>query len=96
MAFDDLSIRANITENMDNYIETFNWIHNIIQSGKAEDFKADATLLILSSHNNVTKEIKFNGIFPTSLSAVEFDAQAEAIDFAQMDITFSYTSFEFV
>lgn len=96
MAFDDLSIRANITENMDNYVETFNWIHNIIQSGKAEDFKADATLLILSSHNNVTKEIKFNGIFPTSLSAVEFDAQAEAIDFAQMDITFSYTSFEFV
>ncbi len=96
MAFDDLAIRANITENMENYIETFNWIHNIIQSGKAEDFKADATLLILSSHNNVTKEIKFNGIFPTSLSAVEFDSQAEAIDFAQMDITFSYTSFEFV
>ena len=96
MAFDDLAIRANITENMENYIETFNWIHNIIQSGKAEDFKADATLLILSSHNNVTKEIKFNGIFPTSLSSVELDSQAEAIDFAQMDITFSYTSFEFV
>ena len=96
MAFDDLSIRANITENMENYIETFDWIHNIIQSNKAEDFKADATLLILSSHNNVTKEIKFNGIFPTSLSSVELDSQAEAIDFAQMDITFSYTSFEFV
>ena len=27
MAFDDLSIRANITENMENYIETFDWIH---------------------------------------------------------------------
>ena len=34
MAFDDLSIRANITENMDNYVETFEWIHNIIQSNK--------------------------------------------------------------
>ena len=84
-----------ITENMENYIETFEWIHNVTQTNNAEDFKADATLLILSSHNNVTKEIKFNGIFPTSLSAVEFDSQAEAIDYAQMDITFSYTSFEF-
>ena len=95
ITFDDLGIRANITENMENYIETFEWIHNVTQTSNAEDFKADATLLILSSHNNVTKEIKFNGIFPTSLSAVEFDSQAEAIDYAQMDITFSYTSFEF-
>jgi hypothetical protein len=95
LSFDDFSIRANITENMENYIETFEWIHNIVQSEKAEDFKADATLLILSSHNNVTKEIKFNGLFPTSLSAVEFDSQAEAIDYSQMDITFAYTSFEF-
>tara|TARA_B100000927_G_C16404745_1_gene444846 strand:- start:522 stop:992 length:471 start_codon:yes stop_codon:yes gene_type:complete len=95
ITFDDLGIRANITENMENYIETFEWIHNVTQTNNAEDFKADATLLILSSHNNVTKEIKFNGIFPTSLSAVEFDSQAEAIDYAQMDITFSYTSFEF-
>jgi len=95
LSFDDFAIRANITENMENYIETFEWIHNIVQSEKAEDFKADATLLILSSHNNVTKEIKFNGLFPTSLSAVEFDSQAEAIDYSQMDITFAYTSFEF-
>lgn len=95
LTFDDFAIRANITENMENYIETFEWIHNIVQSEKAEDFKADATLLILSSHNNVTKEIKFNGLFPTSLSAVEFDSQAEAIDYSQMDITFAYTSFEF-
>jgi len=95
LTFDDLAIRANITENMENYIETFDWMHNIIQSGTAEDFKADATLLVLSSHNNVTKEIKFSGIFPTSLSAVEFDSQAESVDYAQMDISFAYTNFEF-
>ena len=95
LAFDELSVRANITENMENYIETFDWIHNIVNDKDAEDFKADATLLVLSSHNNVTKEIKFNGVFPTSLSAVEFDSQAESIDYAQMDISFSFTSFEF-
>jgi hypothetical protein len=84
-----------VTENMENYIETFDWMHNIIQSKNAEDFKADATLLVLSSHNNVTKEIKFSGIFPTSISAVEFDSQADSVEYAQMDITFQYTNFEF-
>ncbi len=96
LTFDDLAIRANITENMENYVETFDWMHNLIQNKGAEELKVDATLLILSSHNNVTKEIKFSGIFPTSLSAVEFDAQADSVEYAQMDVTFQYTNFEFI
>jgi hypothetical protein len=81
---------------MENYIETFDWIHNLVQTKTAEDFKADATLLILSSHNNVTKEIQFKGVFPTNITPVEFDAQAESVEYVQMDITFAYTNFEFV
>ena len=81
---------------METYTETFNWMHNLAQANNAEDFKVDATLLILSSHNNVTKEIKFNGVFPTSMSAVEFDAQSDTVEYAQMDVSFSYTNFEFV
>jgi len=96
ISFEDLALRINVTENMENYIETFDWMHNIIQTKNAEDFKADATLLILSSHNNVTKEIKFNGVFPTNISPIEFDAQAESVEYVQMDITFAYTNFEFV
>ena len=96
LTFDDLAIRVNVTENMENYIETFDWIHNIAQRGDAEDLKVDATLLILSSHNNVTKEIQFKGVFPTNITPVEFDAQAESVEYVQMDITFAYTNFEFV
>lgn len=95
LEFEDLSLRINVTENLDNYIETFDWIHNIAQSGKAEDFKQDATLLILTSHNNVIKEVEFKGVFPTSMAAVEFDAQADSIEYVQMDVTFAYTNFEF-
>ena len=79
---------------MENYIETFQWIHNIAQNNNPESFKEDATLLILNSHNNVTKEIKFNGIYPINMAAVEFDSQAESVEFVQMDITFGYTNFE--
>lgn len=96
LSFEDLALRVNVTENMENYIETFNWLHNISQSNNAEGFKADATLLILSSHNNVTKEIKFKDVFPTNITPVEFDAQVESVEYVQMDVTFAYTNFEFV
>ena len=92
ISFGDLSIRFNITEDMENYIEMFNWMHNIIQKG--ESFKSDATLSILSSHNNVTKEVTFRDCFPTSLAAVEFSTQQTDIEYLQADVTFKYTYFE--
>src|SRR5210317_495140 len=96
LSFEDLTIRINVTENLDNYIETFDWLQNLAQSKTAEDLKVDATLLILTSHNNVNKEIQFKGVFPTSMSPIEFDAQSESIDYVQMDVSFAYTNFEFV
>ena len=95
LQFDDLNLRVNVTENLDNYIETFDWMHNITQSKNAEDFKVDATLLILTSHNNVVKEIEFKGVFPTSMSPIEFDSQVDSIQYVQMDISFSYTYYQF-
>lgn len=93
VVFGDLAIRFNITENMENYIETFDWIHNIINVG--ENYKSDGTLLILSSHNNVTKEIVFRDLFPTNLSSVEFSTQQTEVEYLQADVTFKYTYFEF-
>jgi len=95
LQFEDLILRINVTENLDNYIETFDWMHKIANNKDAEDLKVDATLLILTSHNNVVKEVEFKGVFPQSMSPIEFDAQADSIDYVQMDISFSYTYFEF-
>ena len=94
LQFEDLTLRINVTENMENYIETFNWINTILQTGTAEDHKEDGTLMILSSHNNVNKQIEFKGLFPTGITGVEFNTQTTDVDFVQVDITFSYTYFE--
>ena len=96
MGFEDLAIRFNITEDMENYIETFNWLANTVQKKDADkDYKFDSLLQILSSHNNVNKEIAFSGVFPVSLSAVEFNAQNTDIEYVQADLVLKYTSFEF-
>ena len=92
MTFGDLTLRFNVTEDMENYVEMFNWMHNIIEKG--DSFKSDATLSILSSHNNVTKEITFRDCFPTNLSAVEFSTQQTDIEYLQADVTLKYTYFD--
>lgn len=95
MVFDDFNITFNITENMENYIEIWNWMQNIIEKKDAdENYKYDARLMILTSHNNVVKEIKFQDIFPTGLSAVEFNAQEADIQYLQATVTFKYTYYE--
>jgi len=94
LQFDDLTLRINVTENMENYIETFNWINTILQNGNAEDHREDGTLLILSSHSNVNKQIEFKGIFPTGITGVEFNTQSSDLEFVQVDITFAYNYFE--
>jgi hypothetical protein len=94
LSFDELSIRFNVTEDMDNYIEMFNWMHNIINDAQGESYKFDATLSILTSHNNVSKEITFRDCFPTSLSALEFSTQQTEIEYLQADASFKYTYYE--
>jgi hypothetical protein len=95
LAFEDFSITFNITENMENYIEIYNWMHDILQAPDAESFKYDARLMILTSHNNVVKEISFQEIFPTSLSSIEFNVQSGDLTYVQATVTFKYTLFEF-
>ena len=95
LTFEDFSITFNITENLENYIEIYNWMVNIIQAKDSEGYKYDERLLILTSHNNVAKEISFQEIFPTSLSSIEFNAQSGSLEYVQATVTFKYTLFEF-
>jgi len=95
LTFEDLTITFNITENMENYIEMWNWMHNIISKKDAdENYKFDARLMVLTSHNNVVKEIKFQDIFPISLGSVEFNSQLTDIEYVQATVTFKYTYYE--
>ena len=94
LTFGDLTLRVNLLEDLENYIETFNWMHSIINSDNAESLQEQGTLLILNSHNNVAKEVHFKGLFPTSLGGITFDAQGD-FSYASADITFAYTTFEF-
>lgn len=52
---------------------------------------SDASLLILTSNNNINFKVKFKGLFPTYLSTLEFDATDNDVEYFTADATFKYT-----
>jgi hypothetical protein len=94
LTFGDLTIKFNVTEDMDNYIETYDWIRSLVVDDYAH--KADATLAILTSHNNVSREVKFDGIFPVDISEITFSATETEAVYVEVNVTFKYTQFKFL
>ena len=58
--------------------------------------RSDATLMILNSDYNPSVKIKFKDVFPVSLSAVPFDATAEAQQYYTATASFRYTIFDVI
>ena len=87
-SYDPLTITMLVAENMENYVEIFNWII----SGNRTD---DITVYILSSKNNVNKTVTFKNAFPTSIGSISFNVQDADITYAQVDVTFRYDYFTF-
>ena len=88
------TMRFMVSENMENYIELFNWIK---ENSLNEQFKkADVVLSILSSSNNVIKQIRYIDAFPTQMGELEFHTQNTDVEYLTLDASFEYNYFEFL
>jgi hypothetical protein len=56
---------------------------------------SDATLNILSSKNRNNIEVRFSDVFPISLSGLNFNQQADDVQYLQATVTFNYKIYEF-
>ncbi len=52
---------------------------------------SDATLEVLNSTMNPQFLVKFRGMFPTSLTTLDFDATPTDVDYFTAEVTFKYT-----
>jgi hypothetical protein len=94
VTYDAIDLTFMVDEDMKNYIEVFNWI----QSNANENISAkhDIILSILSSHNNVNKQIRFVNALPVSLGGVDFTTQTTSIEYLQSTVSFRYDYFEII
>jgi hypothetical protein len=56
---------------------------------------SDATLNVLTSKNTANIEVRFRDMFPVSLSALNFNQQANDVDDLSASVTMKYKIYEF-
>jgi hypothetical protein len=91
-----LTISFIIDENLTNYNEIHDWLFGLVTvpEDRSVSKTRDMSLLILDSHNNVSREITFANSFPTSLSTLDFDAKSTDVEYLIADASFSYSYFK--
>jgi len=104
--FGELPIEFLVDEDMLNYTTISNWMYGLgfpesmaqfDKYVKNEDGQTDlklqytdATLAILNSNYNEIALVKFWDLYPTSLSALEFNAKEDDINYLTATVTFNF------
>lgn len=104
LTINELSATILLDEDMESYSEMYNWIRRIqvtdmdgnnkLQRGSTLDTNCDITLSILSSHNNLSKQVRYIDAIPTSLGDISFEATSAGTDFITFQATFRFSYFE--
>ena len=73
---------------------TINWngtdIGKVGKSTADRSFYSDATLTVLTNKNNPILEVRFEDLFPVSLSSLNFSQSAEDVQYLTATIDFRY------
>lgn len=112
LTFNELSCNIILDENLKGYSEMFDWMRRLLDTnlntsavsraarrGNAmvnPPTYADITLSILSSHNNLTKQVRYIDCVPTSLGDIVFESTASGTEFIVFSSSFRFNYFELV
>ena len=110
LTFGDFTLRFLVDENMENYISVYTWLKGLGFPESTKEFAdlnkdkeglrdskqafCDGTLSILNSNYREVAKVKFNDLFPISLTSLEFDATNTDVQFFTAEATFKYTIYD--
>ena len=105
LTFESLTIGFILDEDMQNYIEIYNWLVGLGSPSSMDQYRrfqnasinqsnlSDATLSILSSKYNPNLRVKFTNMFPESISQLLFTTTASDIDYLEATVSFRYSMY---
>jgi len=88
-----------VDEYLKNYEEIHDWMIGLVNEEdnlRVNRKTRDMTLQILTSHNNVAREITFVDAYPTNLSSLPFDTTITEANYLVANVSFNYSYFRFV
>jgi len=112
LQYGDFSLRFLVDEELENYMSIHNWLTGLGFPETTQQFKnlttdsdtirdgkeafSDGSLHILNSNYRDVAIVKFNDMFPTSLSSLEFEATDMDINYFTAEVVFKYTVYNIV
>jgi hypothetical protein len=110
LVFDDFRLTFNIDENLENYNIIQSWMRGLgypesvyeymqwMQSDPINPTQdpnvSDGTLMIYNSNFQPSTLVKFQAMFPTSLSDIDFDSTQTDVQYAVATVTFKYALYK--
>lgn len=106
LSYEDFQLKFIVDENLENYVEIHNWMRGLGYPETIQEYDkwrfsdpnntsdpniSDATLIIYSSNSKHNISIKFEGLWPSSLSTIDFDATQSDVQYVTAIATFKYT-----
>ena len=107
LQYGDFALRFLVDEQLENYMAIHNWLTGLGFPQTAQEYKdlttdlkgdrdtdlafSDGSLHILNSNYRNVAVVKFEGMFPTSLSSLEFEATDNDINYFTAEVNFKYT-----
>jgi hypothetical protein len=110
LTFNDLELTFTIDENLENYLEIQRWMRGLGYPESIQEYGewkqsdpvnpqqdpnvSDGTLVVYNSNFQPSTSVKFQGMFPTSLSDIDFDATMTDVQYAVATVTFKYVLYK--
>ena len=98
LEFEDLTIGFIVDEDMQNYLELYNWLQSLgfpegysQYDNETSAIKSDVNILIQTNKSNPNYNIVFKDVFPVSLGAIAFDTNDTTLDPIVIDAGFKYS-----
>ena len=101
--FEELTIRFVVDEYMKNWQEVYDWIIGLAPSAsleqraeylRTEERVSTGILTLLTGSMNPQMEFHFLDMFPTNLTALEFDSAQVDVEYLTASATFRYQRYE--
>lgn len=103
--FTELECMIIVDENLNAYKEMYDWVHRLVQNPEKSSLDRslgeptpntyyDITLMILSSHNNTTRKIRYIDCIPVGLGNMMLDATTGDTTQVTFPATFRFSYFE--
>jgi hypothetical protein len=110
LTFDDFNLKFTVDENLENYLEIQRWMRGLGYPENIAEYDqwrlsdpnnpgqdpnlSDGALTIFNSNYVPSTVVTFQGMFPTSLSTLEFDATSTDVQYITAQVSFKYAIYK--